>query len=133
MGFDLAESLTHILPTECAKYGLKPLDPAWSERHGSMEWIFHKEGKGIERFVSVALTSLVPGLPEALYAIEIWAGADNGTRYARRLVADFRAIEAERFSAGTESMLRDHLGRAIKVAEQLGLADLSDAYLPSRG
>ncbi|MBI3454236.1 MAG: hypothetical protein HY002_00420 [Candidatus Rokubacteria bacterium] len=134
MGFDLIAHLDRdVLPALCSRRKFSLIDPV-ADRHGSWEWTFHKRADELDRFVSVALTSLPrdAAATEPSYAVEVWAGAEKVDRYTRHLVSDFRAGGAEQSSYGIRRTLDETLARAMTLAESLKPADLTEAYLPSR-
>src|SRR5690349_10254290 len=63
------------------------------ERHGSWEMVLCKR-TDLDRFVIIYLVPriLVPGSP-TWYQIEFWAGAEQGQRFTRRLVAQLADSE----------------------------------------
>lgn len=120
-----------ILPDVCKPEGFKAIDPP-ADRHGSWELTLHKRSSDLDRFVSVALTSL-PAAPSApLYEVEVWAGAEKGDRYMRNLVTDFRASGLKERSEALGSALREPLRRAMTLAESFKPSNLTEAYLLPR-
>lgn len=95
------------------------------ERHGSSEWTWHKPKEKLHKFVVLAAT------PEALtaqYSVEVWAGADDGERFARSLRASFDRVELRTLKDLTEmpllGMLTDALKKAATFANQMSAGDL---------
>lgn len=103
-----------------------------SERHGSWEWTFHKHA-GLDRFIVVALTSApVPLGERAAYSVEVFAGAENGSRFVRHLVGQTRLIDEGEVTERVCAWLHDILGTAVELSEALKPTDLAEAYLPPR-
>jgi hypothetical protein len=134
MGFDLIAYLDRdVLPPLCSQRKFRLIDPV-ADRHGSWEWTFYKQANKLDRFVSVALTSLprhVAAL-EPSYEVEVWAGAENADRYTRHLVSDFHASGSEQYIHGILRALEGPVIRAMIIAESFTPTDLTDAYLPPR-
>ena len=113
----------------------KSLGP-FSERHGAWEITFHKSPQPeekLDRFVVLALVEM-PTVPSSAtsYDIEVWTGAEDGTRFVRRFIAGFRASAGEFRSEAFEKTVKEKLERAVEVAKQITPADLTEAYLPTR-
>ena len=120
---DFFEKLEKNLPMEVAtKSGFVPLGH-FGERHGSWEIAFCKKG-GLNRFVSLSFTMSPEALPGKTYIVELWAGADDGSHLARRLVAETKANEDDLTPDSLDKLLRNRLEHAISVAEELTDADL---------
>lgn len=129
MAFEFVDYLSKTLPGICEPLGFRLLD--LGDRHGSWEWMFSKRRADLDCFVSVALTRLSEAVPPSpWHAVEVWAGADDGNRFVRRLVLDFRASESAQNEV--RAKLEDSLVRATKLAESFRVADLAETYLPSR-
>lgn len=120
-----------VIPDVCKPRGFEPTDPP-ADRHGSWEWSLYSKSNDLDRFVSVALTSL-PHVPGAsLYEVEVWAGAEKGDRYTRNLVSDFRASGLKERSEVLGSALKEPLLRAMTLANSFKPSDLTEGYLPPR-
>src|SRR6185295_16399276 len=92
MGSELRTSVTEVLEEMNRRHFSIPhafrlLEQG--EHHGSWTWTLYKEALGLSRFVMVAATDLFTpelyGAPS--YAVEVWAGADDGTRFVRRMIS----------------------------------------------
>lgn len=81
----------------------------------------HSQGD-LDRFVLLTLTE-APGWCD----LELWAGAEDGARFVRRLVGqlDVRPEQLEDPAVG------ELLGRALELAGHLQRSDLVEAYLPT--
>ena len=81
----------------------------------------------MDRFVSITFTAK-PGLDD----LELWAGADDGARFVRRLVGQFDVRAEQLQDPALGQCVRELLRRAIELASDLQPSDLAEAYLPSR-
>ena len=116
----------------CKRHHFEPTDPS-AERHGSWEWTFRKHDSDLDRFVSLAFTSLPPAVPDAdWYAAEVWAGAEENDRYTRKLVSSFRASLREEHAEQLRAALKEPLERAMSIAKFLTAHDLDDSYIRPR-
>jgi hypothetical protein len=116
----------------CTRHHFEPTDLP-SERHGSWEWTFRKHDRVLDRFVSVAFTSLPSAVPDAdWFAAEVWAGAEKNDRYTRKLVSSFRASLREEHAGQLRAALKEPLERAMSIAKSLTDHDLDDAYIRPR-
>lgn len=81
----------------------------------------HSQGD-LDRFVLLTLTE-APGVCD----LELWAGAEDGARFVRRLVGqlDVRPEHLE------DAVVGELLRRALDLAGHLQRSDLVDAYLPT--
>jgi hypothetical protein len=101
------------------------------ERHGSWEWTYYKES-GLHRFVIVAFTPMPGevGVGQPPYYVEVFAGADDDSRFVRRLVRATRYLDAK--TEDVTSFLKDWLTACLEdasnTATQLTSGDLVDAY-----
>jgi len=86
----------------------------------------HSQGD-LDRFVFLTFTE-APGSCN----LELWAGAEDGARFVRRLVGqlDIRPERLEDPAVGQR--VGDLLGRALELAGHLQQSDLVEAYLPTR-
>lgn len=123
------EDLTKTLDSYLKPRAFSPLGPP-SERHGSWEWAFHKR-TDLDRFVIVALTSLPEQISASIspYAIEVFAGAEDGMHFARHLVRESILLYP---ATKPDDWLKDNLGAAADMAERFKSADLLEPYLPQR-
>ena len=120
------------------EHGFGMLGPTM-DRHGSWEITFHrlrprKPDDDLDRLVSLAFTGL-PGAGSAprIYEVEVWAGAENNSRFTRHLTSEFRMCEDDLETHETlRSILATRLERGFQVANQLTAADLNEAYLASK-
>ena len=114
------------------RHHFQPTDPP-AERHGSWEWTFRKHDGALDRFVSLAFTSLPPAVPDAdWYTAEVWAGAEANDRYTRKLVSSFRASLQDEHAEQLRAALKEPLERAMSIAKSLTAHDLDDAYIRPR-
>lgn len=102
--------------------GFRALGPP-ADRHGSWEIALHRPGD-LDRFVSLTFTE-TPGL----YDLELWAGAEDGARFVRRLVAQLGVRWEQLEDPALIERVRDLLGRAMELAGDLQVSDLAEAYL----
>jgi hypothetical protein len=116
----------------CKRRHFAPID-APAERHGSSEWTFRRPARDLDRYVSVAFTSLPRAVPDSdLYTVEVWAGAEKNDRYTRKPVSEFRASLRDEDAEHLRSALKEPLGRAMSIAESFTAHDLDEAYVPPR-
>lgn len=121
-----------LVPELCKSRGFEVID-APAERHGSWQCTLYKRADELDRFVSVAFTSLPKAIPDATwYHVEVWAGAEGDGRYTRKPISDFRASGHKDHSEYLRSALTEPLMRAMSVAESFKPADLTEAYPLSR-
>ena len=120
-------------------YSLGP----FSERHGCWEITYHG-GPGshpgpaggneqlVDRYVTISLLRMSPMTePGACCEIEVWAGAEEGIRFTRRLVSQFQTSDEKFGTEAFRAMTKESLQRATKVALELRPSDLTETYLPS--
>ena len=110
------------------KHGFEALGP-FGERHGSWEILFHRssaEPGGLERFVSLAFTAV-----DGSYDVEFWAGAEDGSRFVRKLVSQSNVGRDQSEVEGLDDILKRGLEGAMGAANRLQMSDLVDIYLSS--
>jgi len=122
-----------VVTSLCKRHHFEPTDPP-AERHGSWEWTFRKHDRRLDRFVSLAFTSLPPTVPDAdWYAAEVWAGAEENDRYTRKLVSSFRAsLQEEVHAEQLRAALKEPLERAMSIAKSFTARDLDETYIRPR-
>ena len=121
-----------LISALCTRHDFEPTDLP-SERHGSWEWTFRKHDRRLDRFVSLAFTSLPPTVPDAdWYAAEVWAGAEENDRYTRKLVSSFRASLQEAHAEQLRAALKEPLERAMSIAKSFTARDLDETYIRPR-
>src|SRR5690348_16111496 len=95
--------------SEFAKtFGYQVTGP-FSERHGSWELTLHRRSGDLDRFVSLALVATRSGGHLGRYDVELWGGAEDGTRFTRRLVSKLRARQEDLDQSDFRAALRDSL------------------------
>ncbi|MDA2916626.1 hypothetical protein MYX64_07295 [Nitrospinae bacterium AH_259_B05_G02_I21] len=130
MGFDLIQHLNHSLTEICSKYDFRLVGPG-AERHGSLQWSFHKEFAGLNRFIFVALTSLPMGPAGLQYSVEVWVTADDNNRFVRHPINEFSAGLGQFESHEVDDSLGNLIARAVVVVTEFKPTDLVDSYIPS--
>jgi hypothetical protein len=121
-----------VVTSLCKRHHFQPTDPP-AERHGSWEWTFRKHDGALDRFVSLAFTSLPPAVPDAdWYTAEVWAGAEANDRYARKLVSSFRASLQDEHAEQLRAALKEPLERAMSIAKAFTARDCDEAYIRPR-
>lgn len=129
MATDLITVFDSALRSRVEAQQFIPLGPG-SERHGSWEWRFLRKADGLNRFVRVALTPMPAILGgEPWYAGEVWAGADDGSRFVRLPIAEFRASESQLLKM--PEALVEGISRAMRIARELKPIDLREIYSPA--
>lgn len=123
------DDLTKRLNGHLKTWAFEPLGSV-SERHGSWEWSFHHKRAGLDRFVVIALTSLPEQIGASVrpYSLEVFAGADDGNRFVRRLVRESRFVDTGTVPPQFEEWLKDTVADAAGLADRLTPAELEDAY-----
>jgi len=81
----------------------------------------------LDRFVFLTFTE-APGLCD----LELWAGAEDGARFVRRLVGQLDVWSEQLEDPAVGQRVGDLLGRALELAGHLQQSDLVEAYLPTR-
>ena len=116
----------------CEKLNIKVLATA-VEKHGSWEWSGHRKDSEINRYIALALTDDIENLQGMrIYVAEIWAEADDGLHFVRRLSSTFRI--QERMLA--QDVFNERLSQALAIswqqAKKLGQADFTAPYVTPR-
>lgn len=100
---------------------------AEAERHEALEWLAVRRADAtnqLNRFVALSvIPSMGNGEPRTF---ELWAGADDGSRFARQLV--IRTVEPVDH---LRDFLEKHWDDAIKIESLIRPEDLTFSYLPS--
>ncbi len=106
---------------------------SFGERHGSWELTLYKASDGLERFVSVALTSLPAVRAEQglSYELEVRAGAEEANRFLRRLISQLQISERELFHAAVRGRIEHSLRSGMEFADETRSTDLTESYLPT--
>ena len=116
----------------CKRRHFESID-APAERHGSWEWTFRRPADDLDRYVSVAFTSLPRAVPDSdWYTVEVWAGAEKNYCYTRMPVSGLRASFRDEHAEQLRSALKEPLGRAMSIAESFTAHDLDEAYVRPR-
>jgi hypothetical protein len=95
-----------------------------AERHGSWEWVGGRSDAGLGRYVVVFATwqDIPTGSP---FDMEIWAGAQEGERFERKLVQALSGIDA--FDVA-EDKLKPAIQAAVDWAEKFAPEDLHNEF-----
>jgi hypothetical protein len=113
------------------------------EKHGSWEWMaFQTDQKNrMNRYLAVYLIEDIENLifPQVFRA-EVWAGADDDTKYIRQLVSVFQLLDPrmapdryeDAFNELLYGSLTDRLNTGLKRAQSFSIGDLTESYLVSR-
>jgi hypothetical protein len=106
--------------------GFRALGPI-AERHGSWEISFWRHGKDVDYVVSLAFTET-----RRKWVVELTAGAERGTRFVRKEVAQLQASPNKLDEPSTTLQVKALLREAIQVCTQLQESDLAESHLASR-
>ena len=108
----------------------------FSERHGAWETTYYRKkrfSRGLEedelnRYIVLAVLSFPP-LPDTVsYRVELWVGADDGTRFVRRLESQFAIGEAEFKAINVSEQIGPWLKHALKAAKEIRSSELTEFY-----
>ncbi len=110
------ESLTKIATEAASGHGFTLRSP-FCDRHGSWEIVFHKADGGLDRFVSLALSSRYSG-DELRWLIELYVMAEDERFSERELNASF-LMDANEFDPWIDRAARDTFESALKAAKHL--------------
>lgn len=116
----------------CEKWDIEVLATS-VEKHGSWEWSGHRKDNEINRYIALALTDDIENLQGIrIYVAEIWAEADDGLHFARRLSSTFQIQERML----TQDVFDERLSQALAIswqqAKKLGQADFVSPYIAPR-
>ena len=95
------------------------------ERHGSHEWTWSPtKDDGIALFVALAIT---PEQQPSLCGVEIWAGAEDGERFVRHLVAQFSGVKPQTIcEEPVKTWIREAVSEGAAHALAFTLGDLTE-------
>src|SRR5262249_1617473 len=131
-GLDAALLLKSVT-TSLSSRGFELFSPL-TERHGSWEITYHRVVENIDRTVSLAFTAEFPPVvnsAEQPWLVEIWIGAEQTTRFFRRMVRQFSAAGFQLNGEAFLNQLMPALQQSIDQVSGLKTEDLLANY-PSR-
>jgi len=120
------ENLVQSVTEQLKKLKFEALDEGGGERHGAWEWTWvrPRTGRG-HCYASLGAVELAPGE----YRMDMWAGADNGLRFGRRLVREFPSIRGRDLQPNGLEQIVESVLEAAKQASTLSDAALTDNYV----
>ena len=126
------DRVSDIFKEFCGKWDIKVLATA-VEKHGSWEWSGHRKDSEINRYIALALTDDIEDLQDIrVYVAELWAEADDGLHFARRLSSTFRVQEEMVAQDVFNERLSQSLAISWQQAKKLGQADFTAPYVTPR-
>jgi hypothetical protein len=102
------------------------------DKHGSWEWSVCQR-EPITRFVTLDLTEEIASVGAGrCYQVEVWAEADHGQRFVRRLTAVFQVTDAELAHNVFRERLLASLSTTLDQVKTFQEHALTESYLFAR-